>query len=248
MLKVTIETMREDYYSHSRPEVRGLIPEGAKFVVDVGCGAGAVGAGIKASRPGVQVRGIEPNPDAAARAARVLDDVAVMPADGDLPSSWPAPDCVIFADVLEHMVDPWRTLKTWNSRLAEGVHVVVNLPNVGHFTVVRELRKGRWDYEEEGLLDRTHLRFFTRATAVELLEGAGFRIEYTFRALLLPTGLYGREVTTRLVLRARNREAQGLSLPAWRLRQLDTCSRQFVFRARAARAPEASVPRRKERD
>ena len=234
--------MSEDYYSHSRPEVRALLPEGLRFVVDVGCGAGAVGAAIKTGRPGVEVRGIEPSVEAASRAARVLDDVAVMGADGAMPAGWPAPDCVLFADVLEHLVDPWSTLRTWRERLRDGAWVIVSLPNVGYVSVTRELCRGRWDYEEEGVLDRTHLRFFTRSTAVEMLEAAGFRVDHLFRAIRVPSGTPGRSLQEGLAVLAFQRELRGGWLPAGLVRWLDSCSRQFVLRARVG-APDRA-PRR----
>jgi len=223
--------MPEDYHSHPRPEVRALVPSTARMVVDVGCGAGALGAALKDERPGVQVRGIELDPGAAARAAAVLDDVAVMAGDGPLPPGWPAPDCVIFADVLEHMVDPWSALRIWRGRLREGGHIVVSLPNIAFFSILDGLWRGRWDYADEGVLDRTHLRFFTRETAVELLEQAGFRIERMERAIALPEDFLRREVLSRVVRRAVERERQGRGVPRWLLRVLDAASRQFLFAA-----------------
>lgn len=226
--------MPEDYFSHPRPEVRALVPVTARFIVDVGCGAGALGAAIKAERPGVAVRGIELNEGAAARARRVLDDVVVGSGDGEMPASWPAPDCVIFADVLEHMVDPWTALARWGPRLRPGGCVVVSLPNVAHASVQKALWRGRWDYEKEGLLDRTHLRFFTRATALEMLAGAGFEVEVMVRAIR-----GGGRLTRLGIQRGLGLEARGRAVSGWLLRILDWYSFQFLLRARA-RAARAS--------
>lgn len=167
---------QEDYYSHFRSEVTQLIPSTARSVVDVGCGAGALGRGLKLERPRVQVRGVEIVPAQAERARAFLDDVACGSAEHPLPAHWPAPDCVVFADVLEHLVDPWSVLRAWRARLAPGGAVVVSLPNIAFRGVLRGLARGRWDYAEEGILDRTHLRFFTRLTAFELLSQAGYRV------------------------------------------------------------------------
>lgn len=177
---------RSEYYGHERPEVVALVPQDAKHIVDVGCGAGGLGRAIKRDRPGVEVRGIELVPEQAARAKAVLDDVHVGSAEGDIPHDWPRPDCVIFADVLEHLVDPWAVLKRWRSELAPGGSIVVSIPNVGHREVVGGVLRGRWDYQDAGILDRTHLRFFTRQTAIELIESAGFRVAKVDRVLDSP--------------------------------------------------------------
>jgi 2-polyprenyl-3-methyl-5-hydroxy-6-metoxy-1,4-benzoquinol methylase len=162
------------YYEHPRPEVRALVPPSARHVVDVGCAAGALGAGLKVERPGIQVRGVEPSQQAATRARQVLDDVLVGSAEQQPPASWPAPDCVIFADVLEHLTDPWTVLRRWGQRLAPGGAVVASVPNVAHHSVALDLvLRGRWDYEDAGILDRTHLRFFTRESALRLFRNAG---------------------------------------------------------------------------
>jgi len=164
------------YFEHERPEVAALVPAAARRVVDVGCGAGALGRALKRARPGVQVRGVELVPAQAERARAALDDVAVGDAGDGLPAGWPRPDCVIFADVLEHLVDPWAALRRWRSDLTAGGAVIVSVPNILHRSILGELRRFRWDYKEEGILDRTHLRFFTRRTAIELLEQAGLRV------------------------------------------------------------------------
>ncbi len=235
--------MPEDYFSHPRPEVRALVPQSARSVVDVGCGAGALGAALKEERPGTEVRGIEVNPEAAARAACVLDEVAVVSGDGEVPASWPAVDCVIFADVLEHMVDPWSALRRWRSRLRGGGHVVVSLPNVGHWSVLDELARGRWDYVDEGVLDRTHVRFFTRATAIELLETTGFEVETMRRAIQLRVDAFlGEKFMWPLVLLGIFLERKGRRVPAWLVRILDVRSRQILLRARMEPAPQVPSP------
>ena len=174
---------RAGYFGHPRPEVAALVPEGARNVVDIGCGAGALGKGLKAARPELAVRGVEPVPEQAARAREVLDEVVVAGAEDPLPSGWPRPDCVIFADVLEHLVDPWAVLRSLRPVLAPGGSLVISVPNIAHRSVMGGLLRGRWDYQEAGVLDRTHLRFFTRETAIELVEQAGFVVKRVERVL-----------------------------------------------------------------
>jgi 2-polyprenyl-3-methyl-5-hydroxy-6-metoxy-1,4-benzoquinol methylase len=171
------------YYANTRPEVLALVPASARFVVDVGCGAGRLGQALKAARPGIQVRGVEPVASQADLARRVLDDVFLGSAEDPLPAHWPQPDCVIFADVLEHLVDPWSLVKRYRDVLRPGGACVASIPNVTNREVLIGLLKHRWDYAPYGLLDRTHLRFFTRETAVELFENAGFDIQTVQRVL-----------------------------------------------------------------
>ena len=164
------------YYRNSRPEVVELVPAGARDVIDVGCGAGILGRALKDARPGIRVRGVEIMPDPAAQAEKWLDDVLCGSGERGLPEGWPAPDCVIFADVLEHMADPWSALKDWTDRLATGGSVVMSIPNVGHHSALSQLVAGHWHYEDAGIMDRTHLRFFTRRSIRKLIERQGFTV------------------------------------------------------------------------
>jgi 2-polyprenyl-3-methyl-5-hydroxy-6-metoxy-1,4-benzoquinol methylase len=175
--------LADSYYAHKRPEVQALVPEAAHYVVDVGCASGALGKDLKAGRPGLEVRGVEPQPVAAELARTALDDVLVATADAPLPDDWPAPDCVIFADVLEHLEDPWATLGVWCERLAPGGCIVASIPNVAHHSVIRGLMAGRFDYVDAGILDRTHLRFFTRQTIDDMFSGAGLHVRRLERVI-----------------------------------------------------------------
>lgn len=214
------------YYEHPRPEVRALIPAEARVVVDVGCAAGALGAGLKSERPGIQVRGVEPSGQAAERARQVLDDVLVGGAQQQPPASWPAPDCVIFADVLEHLADPWTVLRRWRQRLAPGGVVVASVPNVAHHSVTLDLLlRGRWDYADAGILDRTHLRFFTRETALRLFRDAGLEPTHLERVTR-----YGRtSQVTKLLDRFGGVLRPGASLP----RLTDPWTLQFLIVAKS---------------
>lgn len=192
----------DGYYENTRPEVAALVPPSAREVVDVGCGAGGLGRTLKAARAGIAVRGVEPVESQAALARAALDDVHVAGADDPLPASWPAPDCVIFADVLEHLVDPWATVRRYRKVLRPGGSLVVSIPNVAHRSVLRGLLRHRWDYDVEGILDRTHLRFFTRETALELVEQGGFTVRTVERVV---EGL-GHKPVGRALKRAIDRE------------------------------------------
>ena len=157
------------------------VPDGAR-VLDVGCATGYLAAEL--SGRGCTVDGIEVDPAAAAAGPRPLPRghrrrprSAVHPSRGRSGCS-PArgPDIIICADVLEHLRDPWTVLAWLRTLLAPGGRAVISVPNIAHWTARRALLRGRFDYADHGLLDRTHLRFFTRASAAELARRAGFAV------------------------------------------------------------------------
>ena len=86
-------------------------------------------------------------------------------------------DTIIFADVLEHFVDPSCILGQIKSKLSQHGEIIASIPNVRHWSVLRDLLEGRWDYVDAGILDRTHLRFFTKSSLVEMFKTAGFCLE-----------------------------------------------------------------------
>ena len=98
---------------------------------------------------------------------------------------WPPEsfDCIVCADVLEHTVDPWAVVGRLKRLLRPGGCLVASLPNVAHHRNLRRLLRGRWDYADEGVLARTHLRFFTLPTIEDLFARNGMRIESVARRL-----------------------------------------------------------------
>lgn len=173
-LVASVSQTTEDsaYYEYARPEIVALVPRDARSIVDVGCAGGALGSALKAERPGVSVRGVEMCASAAERARLRLDDVFIGSAEAGPPAEWPRADCLIFADVLEHLANPLDVLCKWKQSLAPGGTVMASIPNVAHHSIVRDLLRGRWEYTDAGILDRTHLRFFTRETILDLFAGA----------------------------------------------------------------------------
>jgi methionine biosynthesis protein MetW len=163
-------------YEGDRPEVQALVPRGARRVLDLGCAAGALGAGL--TRRGAEVVGIELDPHyasvAAGRLARVVNaDVEQALARDDLGRF----DCVVAADVLEHLVDPWAALRRAAALLEPGGTVVISLPNVRFFETFWQLGvRGRWPRREQGIFDSTHLRWFTLRDARDLATQAGLRV------------------------------------------------------------------------
>ena len=177
-----------------RPEVQALVPTSARTILDLGCSTGALGEALK-RRQGASVVGLELSESFAAEARGRLDRVVV--ADLETFARGPAPpeapfDCLIAADVLEHLVDPWATLRHLVGMLAPGAAVVVSVPNVFYWRALgRAIATRRWPREDEGIFDRTHLRWFGAEDAYELLARAGItsvavRPNYWYRARWLP--------------------------------------------------------------
>jgi SAM-dependent methyltransferase len=167
---------REDYFCVPRTEMLPYVPEECKKILDVGCGTGAFGYAIKQQRS-VEVWGVEPDPVAATRATKNLDRVlrTTFSDDTELPRA--EFDCVVFNDVLEHLLQPDRALALACALLRPDGCVVASIPNIGHFpTVWRLVMHGEWEYAERGILDKTHLRFYTRKSIRRLFEDAGFAI------------------------------------------------------------------------
>ncbi len=165
------------YFGYPRPEVVALVPETARRVLDIGCGAGRLGEAIK-QRQQATVSGIELDGHAAAAARERLDHVwagDVEQLDFEIPAV--SFDAVVCADVLEHLREPARVLKQIRDWLEPGGCIVASIPNVRHHSVVRSILQGNWTYESAGLLDRTHLRFFTRREIEKLFHRAGFAID-----------------------------------------------------------------------
>jgi spore maturation protein CgeB/SAM-dependent methyltransferase len=164
------------YFEFARPEVLALVPESAKRILDIGCGTGRLGEALKA-RQRAEVVGIELYEPAALAARQRLDQVLVGNVEQmELPFTPGAFDAVVCADVLEHLRQPESLLRQASRWLGPDGRLVASIPNVRHHSVVGSLLDGNWTYEPAGLLDRTHLRFFTRRDIEQLFQDAGFTL------------------------------------------------------------------------
>ena len=170
-----MEGERVNRYRASRREMLAYIPSRARTLLDVGSANGGFGGVISDERPEVCVWGIDPQAGESSR--RGYQTII----SGHFPDDMPAGarfDCVVMNDVLEHMVDPWSVLKSTAEFLEPEGCVVASVPNIRHLRVVLDLAlRGRWDYQDDGVLDRTHLRFFTKVTILEMFQGAGFDVK-----------------------------------------------------------------------
>lgn len=171
---------RREAYESARPDVQALVPGGAKRILDLGCASGELGAALK-RRQGAEVVGIELGEAYAGDARTRLDEVHQGDIDGVLAEQDLGRfDCLIAADVLEHLVDPWATLRRAGALVEPGGAVVVSLPNVRYLlTYYRLIVQGRWPREPSGFFDATHLRWFTPLDAQDLIEQAGFTVDAT---------------------------------------------------------------------
>ncbi len=167
----------DDYYNQARREVAELVPSRCRRVLEVGCGSGELGRLLRGR--GHHVTGIELVPEMAERARRWLNSVVTADVESD---GFPFPpasfDALIFADVLEHLVDPWRVLREAVAVLAADGVVVASIPNVQNIDVLRRLFLGRWDYRERGILDFGHLRFFTLKSIQTMFAQANLTVEH----------------------------------------------------------------------
>jgi SAM-dependent methyltransferase len=157
------------------------VPAGAT-VLDVGCWSGSAGKFLIKHRNAI-VDGIEPNSRAASLARRSYRQVFGVRFEDFLAHHEGQYECVLFLDVLEHLPDPAETLKRSCRLLTSNGKALVSLPNIAYWWVRKELLLGRWQYEDTGLLDRTHLRFFTLASAVDLFGEAGWSIRWRSESL-----------------------------------------------------------------
>lgn len=171
-------TLKRDYLPEGLLELITAPPE---LVLDVGCFCGAVGARLKEKYPGVRVVGVEPIKEAAEVARQKLDMVITgkleevdLPAEGVALGSV---DAIILADVLEHMYNPWHALVSLRPLLAPNGVVLASIPNIRNLNVLNELVQGDFAYSGAGILDITHIRFFSYQGVQRLFAETGYKIE-----------------------------------------------------------------------
>ena len=223
------------YLDYVNEPLLEAITQPPRRVLDLGCAAGSFGERLKARFPQAHVTGIEAGRAAAAKAASRIDRVVsariedVDFASADLGRF----DLVIAGDVLEHLVNPWAMLARLRTCIAAEGRLVASIPNVRNLQLVAELAmNGRWSYEERGLLDITHLRFFAFEDIRSLFQDTGYVLE-SFKANLSPRlrALYhehqGKETVT---LRVARMQLDGVTQ-----RELtELCTEQYILTVRLA--------------
>ncbi len=167
----------QGYYESERADMLRYIPATVRTTLEFGCGCGGFSALLKA-RLGVESWAVEVEKSAAQEAARKLDKVICADAHvavADLPDH--RFDCIIFFDILEHLVDPYNLLRAVKSKLTGTGVVVASIPNVRYYrTFLKFVVHGDWQYEDQGIMDRTHLRFFTYKSIDDTFQRLAYRI------------------------------------------------------------------------
>lgn len=161
-----------------RDEITRRVPPDRRMLLDVGCGAGGTSAALKRRSRDLHVTAVEKDGPLAARARERLDRVLAGDALDSLASlarGGESFDAFLFADVLEHLEDPFQALSLARSLAMPGAVLVVSVPNAGHLSLVRDLLFGRFDPVPAGLADVGHLRWFTRASLEEMISETGWK-------------------------------------------------------------------------
>lgn len=179
MLRI-YDDKRSSYFSNARVQIEPLLRKRTARVLEIGCGTGATTRWLRATGRIDSAWGMELMPAAANEARAHFQDVVVGDAEVLISSAYSGMmfDLMLCLDVLEHMVDPWQFLKTATTLLAPGGQLIISVPNIRCARVLLPLLlRGQWNYAEDGILDRTHLRFFTRDTAIALATSSGLNAD-----------------------------------------------------------------------
>lgn len=174
-------TQPSTYFTADRDDFAQFLSATGKFdtVLDIGCAAGTLGSQLLESGLAKAVDGIEINPAAAAKATPRLRKVWVDSVESLLPNiPLHAYNLIVMADSLEHLIDPWQVLKDLRKNCSPGTQLAVSVPNIREKNVIFPLLlRGRFQYQDAGVMDRTHLHFFTRSSLLSLISETGWTVE-----------------------------------------------------------------------
>jgi methionine biosynthesis protein MetW len=205
----------DNNHDMSPHDVAGLIvtriPRGSR-VLDIGCGTGALSILMRDHRQ-AKVIGVEPDAQRAARAQARGIETHVGVLSPELTRVIQPVDAVVFADVLEHLADPLSELRTARLAMKSDGLLLLSVPNVAHWSVRWALLRGRFDYAQYGIMDATHLRWFTRRSIRALVEAAGFSVIEMHGSALLTLACYMQGMIGRVPVRMK------APLVQWSVRQ-----------------------------
>lgn len=165
----------DNYYDGLNEKLLAAIPQDARQVLELGCANGRLGRRFKELNPAVRWWGVERDTQAATLASRYLDNVIQLDLDqADLTRLNARFDTIILGDVLEHVRDPARLLQSLYDATFDGARLICCLPNMAHLSVIERMLTGDITYDAAGLLDQTHLRFYSPASAFKVFLDAGW--------------------------------------------------------------------------
>ncbi len=171
----------QEYFRAVRTEILPIVPQFSQAVLDVGCGAGTTSLWLKEMGRVKTAVGIERDKSALEEAKKNLDEAF----SADLESNEIHGligerqfDLILCLDILEHLTDPWKVLRALKKHLKPNGYLIASIPNVRNYRVIVPLlARGSWKYQDTGILDSTHLRFFTKKSALELFHDSGYTID-----------------------------------------------------------------------
>ncbi len=168
---------KTNYYSYIRPEIVFFVPQNIRTIIDIGCGQGTFLKSVK-EKTRAETWGVEVINEIANRAKNQADKIILGRIEDTLDS---IPDdyfdCITFNDVLEHLLEPSDVLKMIKPKLSDKGIIIASIPNVRYYSNLYELLiKKDWKYKDAGILDSTHLRFFTKKSMKRLFEEAGYNL------------------------------------------------------------------------
>lgn len=166
------------YFFNVRHDLIRLIPPQAERILEVGCAGGQTGKALR-EKGFQEIIGIEVNEEVAKIGRPHYDQLIIGDIEKiNLPFEKDHFDCILYGDVLEHLINPWQVLKGHRAFLKKGGAIICSIPNIKHYRIIKKLVfKGKWEYTEDGIMDRTHLRFFTLDSIRTMLDEAGFEIK-----------------------------------------------------------------------
>ncbi len=166
------------YFSVIRHEILEIIPQGDHRILDIGCGTGATLKRLKDCGKAMETCGIEMNRDASIIAKQQADMILTGDAGTiDIPFEKNYFDYILFCDILEHCYNPDQILEKYASYLKDEGLVIASIPNIKYYKILCKLIfLDRFEYQNEGILDKSHIRFFTKREIVNLFSRSGYEI------------------------------------------------------------------------
>jgi hypothetical protein len=166
-------------HDNFNPDLLGIIPKDLKRIIEVGSSSGALARAYRNINPTCEYIGIEIDQSYAEISKRFCTEAIcgnIENLEDEVFIKLFPSDCWIFGDALEHLYDPWAVLSRIRKYISKTSQIVACIPNAQHWSLQASLNCGQFRYQDQGLMDRTHIRWFTRTTIIELFESTGYKI------------------------------------------------------------------------